>query len=106
MTQIPNPDGWMDVITILLAGAMMSVPSWFAIKAHKSSEAVRDQVQNGHKQPLRKDLDRAIEAIDLLGKEMKGLREDMLSEEKIRRSHIDELRADVDRRFRELHKHL
>lgn len=106
MTQIPNPDGWMDVITILLAVAMMSVPSWFAIKAHKSSEAVRDQVQNGHKQPLRKDLDRAIEAIDLLGKEMKGLREDMLSEEKIRRSHIDELRADVDRRFRELHKHL
>lgn len=104
MTQIPNPDGWMDVITILLAVAMMSVPSWFAIKAHKSSEAVRDQVQNGHKQPMRADLDRAIESIDILGKEVRGLRDEILSEEQRRRSHIDELRADVDRRFVHLEK--
>lgn len=108
MTQIPNPDGWMDVATILIAVAMMSVPSWFAMRAHKSSEAVRSQVENGHKDapPMRADLDRAIASIDQLGQEIRGIRQDMTIEEDRRRSHIDELRRDVDRRFAELHKRI
>lgn len=108
MNTIPNPDSWMDVATILIVAAMMSVPSWFAMKAHKSSEQVRNQVVNGHKDapPLRADLDRAIASIEQLGQEVRGIRQDMINEEDRRRTHIDELRQDVDRRFRELHKRI
>lgn len=108
MNQIPNPDSWMDVATILVAVAMMTVPSWFAMKAHKSSEQVRNQVVNGHADapPLRQDLDRAIASIEQLGQEVRGIRQDMIHEEDRRRSHIDELRSEVDRRFAELHKRI
>lgn len=108
MNSIPNPDSWLDAVVILAAVMMTSIPSWFAIKAHRSAEAVRGQVVNGHKDapPMRADLDRAIAAIDQLGHEVRGIRQDMISEEQRRRSHIDELRQDVDRRFHELQKRI
>ena len=36
MNTIPNPDDWMDVITIIAVALIAGVPSWFAIKAHKT----------------------------------------------------------------------
>lgn len=109
MNSIPNPDSWMDVATILIAVAMMTVPSWFAMKAHKSSEQVRNQVQNGHKTPMRADLDRAIGAIDQLGTELSGLRRDLADEENRRRNHVQDvyaslqaLREDVDHKLSDL----
>jgi hypothetical protein len=97
MTTIPNADSWMDVITILLAVAMMSVPSWFAIKAHRTSSEVLSQTRNGHSVPLRADLDKAIAAIESLAADIKNLRADVVLEESRRRSQIEDLASDVDR---------
>lgn len=87
----------MDVITILTAVAMMSVPSWFAIKAHKTSAAVLSQTKNGHTVPMREDLDKALAAIESLAHDVKNLRLDMAQEETRRRDQIQDLAADVDR---------
>lgn len=97
MTTIPNADSWMDVITILTAVAMMSVPSWFAIKAHKTSAAVLSETRNGHTVPMRADLDRALAAIEALAHDVKNLRADVALEEDRRRSQIQDLATDVDR---------
>lgn len=97
MTTIPNADSWMDVITILTAVAMMSVPSWFAMKAHKTSAAVLSETRNGHTVPMRADLDRALAAIEALAHDVKNLRADVALEEDRRRSQIQDLATDVDR---------
>lgn len=57
MTTIPNPDGWLDAVVILAATAMVAIPSWFAARNHKTINAVKDQVVNGHTTFLRADLD-------------------------------------------------
>lgn len=111
ITTIPTPAtgvAWLDALTIVLVAAMTSLTSFFAIRAHRTSEAIKAQVVNGHADspPMRADLDRAIAAIDQLGHEVRGIRQDMISEEQRRRSHIDELRQDVDRRFHELQKRI
>lgn len=93
-----NPDNWMDVITILAVTAMVAVPSWLsAMKAHKGIQEVKDQVVNGHKTPMRADLDKALAAIEALAHDITGLRKDLAMEEDRRRIQIDDLRGDVDR---------
>lgn len=57
MNNIPNPDSWMDVFTIIAATAMVAVPSWLAARAGKTIKKVQDQVVNGHKTPMRADID-------------------------------------------------
>jgi hypothetical protein len=98
VTQIPNPDSWMDVATILAVVAMMSVPSWFAIKAHKTSTEVLHQTRNGHTVPLRADLDRAINAIEALAHDVQSLRKDLMAEEDHRRLQISDLRQELEHR--------
>ena len=88
----------MDVITILAVTAMVAVPSWLsAMKAHKGIQEVKDQVVNGHKTPMRADLDKALAAIEALAHDITGLRKDLAMEEDRRRIQIDDLRGDVDR---------
>lgn len=108
MNTIPNPDSWMDVLTILAVAAMASVPSWFAIKAAKSSESVRKQVVNGHADapPMRADLDRVIAALDRLGSDVQAIRKDLREEEERRRDHVGELREELHRRISDLHDRL
>lgn len=53
----------MDVVTILLTVAIgAAVPSWFALRAKRSSEEVLAQTRNGHKEPMRADIDRLMES--------------------------------------------
>lgn len=105
MQTIPNPDSWMDVVTILLVAALASIPSWFAIKARQSSDEVRNQVVNGHADapPLRADLDRVIASLDQLSQDVRAIRTDLRDEEERRREHVGELREEVHRRITELH---
>jgi hypothetical protein len=98
MNQIPNPDSWMDVATILLATAMVAVPSWFAARNHKGIEAVKAQVQNAHSTNLRDDVDRAINAVEQLGQDFRGMRKDLAAEENRRRSEV----AELERRLSQL----
>ena len=95
MTQLFNPDGWMDVFTILAASAMVAVPSWFAARNHKGIEAVKAQVQNAHSTNLRDDVDRAINAVEQLAHDFRGLRQDLAAEEDRRRNQV----ADLEQRL-------
>lgn len=104
MTSIPNPDDWMDVFTIIVVAAIVAVPSLLTLRNHRSLDEVKQQVVNGHKTPMRSDLDRVIVAIDALGHDVAGLRTDLADEEDRRRSHIRELREELDRRVNDLHR--
>lgn len=91
MNQIPNPDNWMDVFTILAATAMVAVPSWFAHRNHKDLKEVVYQTKNQHDTNLRDDVDRAIAAVEQLGQDFRGMRQDLAAEENRRRSEVAEL---------------
>lgn len=91
MNSIPNPDNWMDVFTILAATAMVAIPSWFAHRNHKDLKEVVYQTKNQHDTNLRDDVDRAINAIEKLGHDFRGMRQDLAAEENRRRSEVAEL---------------
>lgn len=115
-----NPDSWMDVADHLLliigATATAAVPSWFAARNHKEISSVKDQVVNGHKSPMRDDLDRVLARLEELssflaevGRGVSGLRSDLNDEEIRRRENIRELRSDmsdIDRKLAELEARL
>ena len=102
-----NPDGWVDLASqfLLIVGglAIAIVPAWFSARTHRSikteTAVIRDQLVNGHKVPMRSDLDRVIAAIDSLATDVTGLRRDLADEENRRRDHIAELRDEVNRKL-------
>lgn len=57
MTQIPNPDDWMDVLTILVVTAMVAVPSWLSLRTRNTVLKMDKSISNGHTTPIRTDLD-------------------------------------------------
>lgn len=110
MQTIPEINGWLDAAVVIAVALIAGVPSWFAIKAHKTSTEVLHQTRNGHTTPMRQDLDRAIESIDRLGHDVSAIRRDLADEEDRRRNHVrevhisvQELRDDVQRKLDELH---
>lgn len=100
MNTIPDPENWLDVVTILAVALIAAVPSWLAHRNHQSIRDIKDQVVNGHKDapPLRADLDRAIAAINDLADDVRGLRKDLMAEEHHRRLQISDLRDELDHR--------
>ena len=104
MTQIPNPDSWMDVVTILLATAMVAIPSWFAARNHKGIQEVKSQVKNAHSTNLRDDVTRAINLVEALALDVRGLKQDLVMVEDLRRTQVAELRHDLERRIHEAGK--
>lgn len=105
-----NPDNWMDVVDhlLLILGVVATavIPSWFAARNHKEIRSVKDQVVNGHKSPMRDDLDRVLARLEELsnflvevGRGVSGLRSDLNNEEIRRRENIRELREDIDRKL-------
>jgi hypothetical protein len=95
---IPDPQNALDVFTIVAVALIGIVPSWLAHRNHKGIAEVRDQVKNAHKTNLRDDLDRAIAAVESLSHDVRGLRQDLATEEDRRRQQIAELRDDIERR--------
>jgi len=110
MTDFPNPNSWLDILDHVWVGLVMlgvaAVPSLFAARNHKSIQEVKAQgdrtlaqVQNAHTTNLRDDVDRAINAVEQLGHDFRGLRTDLQAEEDRRRQSMKELRDDVERRL-------
>lgn len=97
-----NPDNWLDLVAYGWYGLVLivvaAVPSWFANRNHKTMSTIKDQVMNGHKTPMRADLDRAIIAIEQLSRDMRGLRNDVTAIDDMRRQQIAELRAEMQHR--------
>jgi hypothetical protein len=87
-------------IVIIGAIALAAVPSIFAARNHKGIKEVQAQVKNAHTTNLRDDIDRAINAVEALGHDVRGIRTDLAAEEERRRRSIAELRDDVERQLR------
>lgn len=90
---------WIGFVMIAVAG----IPSWFAARNRKQMDRNHNeamgQIRNGHDTPLRADLDRAINSVDALGHDVRGLRQDMNSIDDLRRQQIADLRTDLDNRI-------
>lgn len=98
MNTIPNPDNWMDVFTIIAVALIAAVPSWLTYKNHKVVKDIKNQVVNGHENPMRFDLDQAISAIADLADDVRNLRKDLMAEENHRRLQISDLRDEIEHR--------
>lgn len=106
MNTIPDPENWLDVLTILAVALIAAVPAVFAAKANRTSQAVLSQTKNGHVRPMREDLDRVIAAIEALSHDVTAIRRDLADEEDRRRDHVAELRDETRRRFEEIHRRI
>jgi len=96
---------WIGLVLIAVA----AIPAFFSARNHSGIKKIQDQVVNGHKEPLRNDLDKVIKAlsdtsekVDNIAMGLNGLREELFLEEGRRRSNIKELREDIDRKFGEV----
>jgi len=78
---------------IVVAGAILlaAIPSWFAHRNHKDLKEVVYQTKNQHDTNLRDDVDRAINAVEQLGQDFRGMRQDLAAEENRRRTEVAEL---------------
>jgi len=86
------------LLVVFGAIVLAAVPSFFAARNHKSIQEVKaqgdrtlQQVQNAHTTNLRDDVDRAINAVEQLGRDFRGMREDLAAEENRRRTEVAEL---------------
>lgn len=99
-----DAENWIDILDHIWIGLVVIVaavvPSVFAARNHRGIRDIKDQVVNGHKDapPMRADLDRAIQAIDDLGTEVRGLRADLLAESAHRRAQIHDLQDEIEHR--------
>jgi hypothetical protein len=102
MTEFYNPDSWMDLVDHLWIGVVFiliaGVPTWISARNHKKLGEIKDQVVNGHEQPMRFDLDRAIDAIETLSHDVRGLRKDLMAEQDWSRVQFGNIRDDLDNR--------
>lgn len=99
-------DSWMDLVGNVWIGIVFIVIAYFGLKSSRGIKSIQDQVVNGHKDPLRMDLDKVINSISEMDAKMDGishglhnLREELLHEESRRRTSVAELRDDFDRKL-------
>ena len=107
-----DAQNWLDLVDHAWYGlvliAVAAVPAHFARKNHEAIQTVNRKtdtivgnVQNGHTEPLRADLDRAIQAVDDLAHDVRGIRTDLAMEEDRRLRDVAELENRIGRHHRE-----
>lgn len=105
-----DAQNWLDILDHLLIGVVAilvaAIPSYFAHRNSKGIQKIQDQVVNGHKSPMRSDLDKAISAIESLANDITALRRDLADEEERRYRNINELREEVDWKFNALNRRI
>lgn len=102
-----NPEDWTDllgliIIAVAFVGAA-SVPVWLQRRSSAKTDAkldgIRSQVQNGHTEPLRADIDRIIAAQADLVAEQRAQRVEAREEHRQHRADIKDIRDDYGRRI-------
>jgi len=97
-----HPDSWMDVFVLLTLAVIATVPSWAALRNHRSLQQVKDQVVNGHKTAMRADMDAIRDELGGMRDEMRGgfaaVRGDISEERLARRAGDDSIHDDIARR--------
>lgn len=103
-----NPDSWMDILDhlLLVIGALSVaiIPSWMSVRNGRAIRVVKDQVVNGHTEPMRADLDRISNVLDKTSMlvenvqhSLDGFRSELSEEEGRRRDNDRELREEIAR---------
>jgi hypothetical protein len=116
-TEWPNPDSWMDVVNHLIIAVFMLLITVIPLRNGKAIKDIKNQVVNGHTSPLRADLDKAIQAIDLLKddvasfrhaitRDVNGLHSALADEEDRRRQSVSDIRKYYDRRIENINHRL
>lgn len=107
-----DAQNWLDLVDHAWYGLVLitvaAVPAYFARKNHEAIQTVNRKtdtivgnVQNGHTEPLRADLDRVIQAVDDLAHDVRGIRTDLAMEEDRRLRDVVELENRIGRHHRE-----
>lgn len=103
-----EPKNWMEFadhilwvlgpFLIAIVPTILTLHNRKAIKEnHDTLKEVKNQVSNGHADPLRTDLDRVIVMVNDIARNVGEIREDLAEERTSRRSAISDLREDVSR---------
>jgi len=91
-TQWLEVNNWLDLIGNAWIGlvliAVAAVPSWYARRNGQGIRKVQDQVVNGHKTPMREDLDSVKETLHRMGEH---IREDM----NFIKTELSDIRSDL-----------
>lgn len=93
---IPNPDSWMDVFTIIIATALVAVPSWLAARAGRTIKKVQEQVVNGHSTPMRADIDEIRGTLSFIKTDVHHIKSQLahvqaeINTERTERIHLDQ----------------
>lgn len=77
MNQIPNPDDWMDVLTILLVSLIVAVPSWLSVRNSRQLSKLDKSISNGHSNPLRMDVDEMRDMLHHIRADMHGITQEL-----------------------------
>lgn len=104
---------WLDLLDHVWIGLVLIactvIPGIISARTNRGVKRIQDQVVNGHKDPLRKDLDRVIaslsdmgQKVDSISHSITNLRDELAEEEDRRRSSIRELREDFDKKFTDM----
>lgn len=101
-----DPEGWVDLVDHAWYGlvliAVAGVPAWIAARTHRAIQQVKEQVVNGHRTPMRADMDLMRDDIAGMRDEMRGgfaaLRGDLTEERATRRSEDLAIREKIARR--------
>lgn len=98
MNSIPNPDGLLDAITILLATLIVAVPSWLSVRNHKALQRMDKSISNGHTNPLREDVDDIRETLTHIRNDLHSVKSELGDiRHELREERRD--RIELDHRF-------
>lgn len=97
-----DAQNWLDILDHVWIGFVLigvaAVPSYFAARNHQGIKDIKSQVVNGHTEPMRADLDRAIAGVEDLAVDVRGIRQDLAMEEDRRRAAVADLYTELDHR--------
>lgn len=98
MNSIPNPDSWMDVITIIVAALIFAVPSWLSLRNHRTISKMDRSISNGHNNPLREDVDEIRETLKHIREDLHAVKSELGDiRHELREERKD--RLELDNRF-------
>ena len=94
----PNPDSWMDVITIIVVTGMVAVPSWLSVRNHRKLDKLDKSVSNGHENPLRQDVDEIRDTLKHIRRDLHSVKSELGDiRHELREERKD--RLELDHRF-------
>lgn len=97
---------WLDFLDHVWIGIVLiactAIPGILSARTNRGVKRLQEQVVNGHKDPLRKDLDGVIASLSQISHSITDLSHQISAEEEQRRLGIRELREDFDRKFTDM----